>query len=207
MEVHLGRNEVIIVRLTAMKKGESMNEDYHYENFYESDVRKMALASLFTALIAVGAFIRIPVLISPVPITLQVLFIFLAGAMLGARWGSMSVMIYLLLGIIGLPVFSGGSSGVGVLLGPTGGYLMGFALAAFVIGTLTDKWGTSSLLRNALFMSAGLLVIYLLGAAYMAHVARISVESAILVGVVPFIPGDLLKLAFSSVIVAKYSLR
>jgi biotin transport system substrate-specific component len=195
------------MRLTAqVRKGESMNENYHYENYYESDVRKMAMASLFTALIAVGAFIRIPVLISPVPITLQVLFIFLAGAMLGARWGSMSVMIYLLLGIIGLPVFSGGSSGIGVLFGPTGGYLVGFALAAFVIGLFSDKWGTSGVLRNMLFMSAGLLVIYLLGAAYMVHVARISVESAILLGVAPFIPGDLLKLVFSSVIAAKYSL-
>ncbi|MDK2911062.1 MAG: biotin transport system substrate-specific component [Methanolobus sp.] len=184
-----------------------MKENYHYENYYESDIRKMAIASLFTAMIAVGAFIRIPVLISPVPITLQVLFIFLAGAMLGARWGSMSVMIYLLLGIIGLPVFSGGSSGIGVLLGPTGGYLIGFVLAAFLIGTLSDKWGTSGVLRNALFMSAGLLVIYLLGAAYMVHIARISVESAILVGVAPFIPGDLLKIAFSSVIAAKYSLE
>ncbi|MDN5309009.1 MAG: biotin transport system substrate-specific component [Methanolobus sp.] len=195
------------MRLTAqVRKGESMNENYHYENYYESDVRKMAMASLFTALIAVGAFIRIPVLISPVPITLQVLFIFLAGAMLGARWGSMSVMIYLLLGIIGLPVFSGGSSGIGVLFGPTGGYLVGFVLAAFVIGLFSDKWGTSGVLRNMLFMSAGLLVIYLLGAAYMVHVARISVESAILLGVAPFIPGDLLKLVFSSVIAAKYSL-
>lgn len=195
------------MRLTAqVRKGESMNENYHYENYYESDVRKMAMASLFTALIAVGAFIRIPVLISPVPITLQMLFIFLAGAMLGARWGSMSVMIYLLLGIIGLPVFSGGSSGIGVLFGPTGGYLVGFVLAAFVIGLFSDKWGTSGVLRNMLFMSAGLLVIYLLGAAYMVHVARISVESAILLGVAPFIPGDLLKLVFSSVIAAKYSL-
>jgi biotin transport system substrate-specific component len=165
----------------------------------------MSMASLFAALIAVGSFIRIPLPISPVPITLQVLFIFLAGALLGARWGLISVIVYMLLGIVGLPVFSGGSSGIGVLFGPTGGYLAGFAVAALIIGALSEKWGTSSVLRNAVYMSAGLFTIYLLGAGYLMHVANMSVESAILLGVVPFLPGDLLKVAFSSLLVAKYS--
>ncbi len=183
-----------------------MNESYHYESHYESDIRKMSMASLFAALIAVGAFIRIPLPLGPVPITLQVLFIFLAGALLGARWGLISVVVYLLLGIVGLPVFSGGSSGIGVLFGPTGGYLAGFAVAAFIIGSLSVKWGTTNVLRNALCMSAGLFTIYALGAGYLMHVADLSVESAILLGVVPFLPGDLLKLALSSIIAAKYSL-
>ena len=183
-----------------------MNESYLHENHYVSDVRKMSMASLFAALIAVGAFIRIPLPISPVPITLQVLFIFLAGALLGARWAFMSVIIYLLLGILGLPVFSGGSSGIGVLFGPTGGYLAGFAAAALIIGALSGKWGTSSVLLNVVCMSAGLFTIYLLGAGYLMHVTNISAESAVLLGVAPFLPGDLLKLALSSLIVAKYSL-
>ena len=183
-----------------------MNKSYCYESHYESDVRKMSMASLFAALIAVGAFIRIPLPLGPVPITLQVLFIFLAGALLGARWGLISVVVYLLLGIVGLPVFSGGSSGIGVLLGPTGGYLAGFAVAAFIIGSLSVKWGTSSVFRNAVCMSAGLFTIYLLGAGYLMYVADLSMESAILLGVAPFLPGDLLKLALSSIIVAKYSL-
>lgn len=182
-----------------------MNQRYGRENTYESDVRKMAMASLFAALIAVGAFVRIPVLLSPVPITLQVLFVFLAGAMLGARWGLMSVLVYLLLGIVGLPVFSGGSSGLGVLLGPTGGYLIGFAIAAFIIGLFSEKWGTSSAVMNAVFMSAGMIVIYVLGTVYLMHVAQISVENALLLGAVPYLPGDLLKLVFSAVIAAKYS--
>lgn len=182
-----------------------MNQRYRYEDHYESDVRKMAMASLFAALIAVGAFVRIPVVVSPVPITLQVLFIFLAGAMLGSRWGLMSVLVYLLLGIVGLPVFSGGSSGIGVLLGSTGGYLIGFAIASFVIGLLSEKWGNSSIVLNAVFMSAGLIVIYVLGTGYLMHVAKISAESAILLGAIPYLPGDMLKLIFSSVIAAKYS--
>jgi biotin transport system substrate-specific component len=181
-----------------------VNKNYHSESDYQSDIRKMALSSLFAALISVGAFIRIPVPISPVPVTLQVLFIFLAGAMLGARWGLMSVMLYLLLGIVGLPVFSGGSSGIGVLLGPTGGYLIGFAAAAFIIGAFSEKLGTSSVLKNAVFMFAGLLIIYLFGATYLMYVAQISIDSAVLLGVIPYLPGDLLKLALSSFIVAKY---
>jgi biotin transport system substrate-specific component len=181
-----------------------VNESYLHENHYQSDVRKMAMASLFAALIAVGAFIRIPIPISPVPVTLQVLFIFLAGAILGARWGLVSVIVYLLLGIVGLPVFSGGSSGIGVLLGPTGGYLVGFAVAALVIGAFSEKLGTSSVLKNAAFMFVGLLIIYFFGATYLMYVAQISMDSAIVLGVLPYLPGDLLKLALSSFIVAKY---
>ena len=119
-----------------------MDENYYSQ--HGTDIKKMAFASLFAALIAVGAYIKIPIPFSPVPITLQVFFIFLAGAMLGARWGTLSVIVYLLLGIVGLPVFSGGASGLGVLLGPTGGYLIGFVVAAFLVGTLCEKKGTSN---------------------------------------------------------------
>jgi len=176
---------------------------YHYS---ESDIRKMALASLFAALIAVGAYLKIPIPFSPVPITLQVFFVFLAGAMLGARWGTLSVIVYLLLGIIGLPVYSGGTSGLGMLLGPTGGYLVSFAIAALLIGTLADKKGTENMLLNASFMLAGLFIIYLLGTSYLAFAANITFENALKLGVLPFLPADLLKLALASFIVSKYSL-
>ncbi|TGC11131.1 biotin transporter BioY [Methanolobus halotolerans] len=180
-------------------------DESHY-SYHGDDIKKMALSSLFAALIAVGAYLKIPIPFSPVPITLQVLFIFLAGAMLGARWGTLSVIVYLLLGIIGLPVFSGGSSGIGMLLGPTGGYLISFAIAAFLIGTLSEKKGTSNILLNATFMIAGLCVIYLLGTSYLSYAASITLENAVKVGVLPFLPADLLKLALASVIVSKYSI-
>lgn len=190
-----------MVDTTQVKKKIVVRDD----NTYESDVRKMALASLFAALIAVSAYIKIP--LPMVPITLQVLFIFLAGAMLGARWGSLSVIVYVLLGIVGLPVFSGGSSGIGVLFGPTGGYLLGFIAAAFVIGVLSERKGTSNIFMNLLFMLVGLFFIYLLGAAYLMHVAELSIESAMVMGVVPFLPGDLLKLVLAATIASKYSVQ
>ena len=165
----------------------------------------MSMTSLFAALIAVGAFIRIPVPVSPIPITLQIIFVFLAGAVLGARWGMMSVIVYLLLGAIGLPVFSGGSSGIGVIFGPTGGYLVGFAFAALAIGTLSEKRGTSNILQNVINMLIGLLIIYFFGTVYLMHVANLSIEHAILMGIVPYLPGDALKLMIASIIAARYT--
>lgn len=180
-------------------------EESYYSN-QGTDIKKMALASLFAAMIAVGAYVKIPIPFSPVPITLQVFFIFLAGAMLGSRWGTLSVIVYLLLGIIGLPVFSGGASGPGILFGPTGGYLISFAVAAFLIGKLSEKRGTSNVLLNATFMLAGLCIIYLLGTPYLAYTANITIENAIKLGIIPFLPADLLKVALASVIVSKYSI-
>ncbi|MDQ1330177.1 MAG: biotin transport system substrate-specific component, partial [Thermodesulfobacteriota bacterium] len=92
----------------------------------------MAYASLLAALTAVGAYIAIPV--GPVPIVLQSLFILLAGLLLGSTWGVAGVGIYLLAGAFGLPVFAGGAGGIGRFLGPTGGYLLGFLPAVYIIG-------------------------------------------------------------------------
>ena len=103
------------------------------------ELRKMVFASLFAALTAAGAYIQIPIPFSPVPVTLQVFFVLLAGSMLKSKWGSLSMVVYTLLGVAGLPVFAGGSSGMGVLLGPTGGYIFGFILAAYLIGKLSEK--------------------------------------------------------------------
>ena len=129
-----------------------------------------------------------------VPITLQVLFVLLAGAMLGAKWGSLSMVVYVLLGLVGLPVFSGGSSGLGVILGPTGGYIFGFIIAAFVVGYLSDKKGSSSMLWNAIYMLAGLFLIFLFGATYLMYVADLNISGAVAAGVLPFIPGGIIKI-------------
>jgi biotin transport system substrate-specific component len=96
----------------------------------------MIYAAMFGAATAMGAYIMIP--LPPVPITLQTLFVVLAGALLGGRLGALSQVVYLLLGIIGLPVFHGGKGGLGILLGPTGGYLVGFIAAAYVVGKLIE---------------------------------------------------------------------
>jgi biotin transport system substrate-specific component len=168
-----------------------------------SDVRKMAYSSLFAALVAVGAYVEIPLPL--VPITLQVLFVLLAGAMLGARWGALSMLVYVLLGMIGLPVFSGGSSGLGVLLGTTGGYIIGFIVAAFVVGYLSEKKGTLSIIWNMVHMFAGLFVIFLFGASYLMHVADLTFSGAMAAGILPFIPGGIIKVILASVIASKYT--
>lgn len=170
------------------------------------NIRKMVYASMFAAMVAVGAYIKIPVPVSPVPITLQTFFILLAGAMLGARWGTISVIVYLLLGIAGLPVFSGGSSGLGMFFGPTGGYLIGFALGAFVIGYLCDRYGREKIHFNILFMLSGLFVIYSLGVLQLMNIATLSFPEALALGLIPYIPGAILKLLAASIITSRYSI-
>ena len=138
----------------------------HSYSSHTPELRMMVFASLFAALTAAGAYIQIPIPFSPVPVTLQVFFVLLAGSMLKSKWGSLSMIVYTLLGIAGLPVFAGGSSGIGVLLGPTGGYIIGFILAAYIIGKLSEKTennARSRLLINAFNMSIGVLVIYACG--------------------------------------------
>ncbi len=172
----------------------------------KNHIRKMVYASLFAALMAVGAYMEIPVPLSPVPITMQTLFVLMAGAMLGARWGTISVLVYLFLGIVGLPVFSRGSSGLGVLFGPTGGFLIGFLLGTFVIGYLCDLYGRNRVHFNILFMLAGLFFIYLSGILQLMIVASLSLPEALALGLIPFIPGAILKLVAAAIISSRYSI-
>jgi len=151
--------------------------------------RELAYAAVFTALIAGGALVAIP--IGSVPFTLQVLFVLLAGMLLGPRLAALSVLAYLGLGLVA-PVYAGGTSGLGVLLGPTGGYLWGFVLAALVTGAVCAR-GRTSLAR---FVGAGLLgvpPIYALGAVWLAMQLHMGVGTALATGVAPFVWLDVLK--------------
>jgi biotin transport system substrate-specific component len=173
------------------------------------ELRMMVFASLFAALTAAGAYIHIPIPFSPVPITLQVFFVLLAGCLLKSKWGSLSMIVYTLLGIAGLPVFAGGSSGIGVLLGPTGGYLFGFILAAYIIGKLSEKTENSarpSLLVNVLNMSAGVLIIYLCGVFQLMMVAKLGPGAAFALGVILFLPGEIVKTVAAAYIGSIYEL-
>lgn len=152
--------------------------------------RDITYAALFAALIAVGALATIP--LGPVPFTLQVAFVLLAGLVLGPRLAGVSVAAYLALGLVA-PVYAGGTSGVGVLFGPTGGYLWGFLLAAIVAGALSRR-GNPSLARLVAASLAGLLPIYLLGATWLAIHLRTSSFAVIIVGgVLQFLPLDVVK--------------
>ena len=155
-------------------------------------IKKMVYAALMAALTATGAYIAIP--IGPVPIVLQNLFIMLAGLLLGGRWALISVGVYLLAGAIGLPVFAGGTGGIGKFVGPTGGYLFGFAAAAYLIGVISEK-GRGRVFIDILAMIAGTVIIYSFGVAWLKLVTGMSVSKAVAVGMVPFLIGDVLKIA------------
>ena len=158
----------------------------------ENQMRLTAYASLSAALIAVGAYISIP--IGPVPIVLQNFFVLLSGLLLGRRWGLISVSVYLIAGAVGLPVFAGGSGGVGRLLGPTGGYLVGFLPAVFMVGLISERKGNQVLL-DIVAMLCGTVLIYLLGVTWLKFVTGMTASKALMVGMYPFLPGDALKIA------------
>ena len=152
----------------------------------------MILASMFGAATAAGAYIMIPLPL--VPITLQTLFLNLAAALLGGRLGALSQVVYVLIGIIGLPVFAGGKAGFGVVLGPTGGYLIGFIAAGYVVGKLIELKENPGFIWTACAMLIGMIVIYGCGITQLSIVARLSVGKAVAVGALPFLIGDGIKI-------------
>ena len=170
-----------------------------------SSLRGMAYASMFGALTALGAYLMIP--LPPVPVTMQTLFVILAGTLLGGYLGALSQVVYILLGVIGLPVFSGGKAGFGVLIGPTGGYLIGFVVGALVIGKLTSLKRDPGLLWLMGSMLAGVAIIYTLGIAQLMLVAKLDFIKAISVGLLPPLPGDIIKIVVAAFICRKIRAR
>ncbi|NLY87292.1 MAG: biotin transporter BioY [Clostridiales bacterium] len=162
---------------------------------------------MFAIIIAITGMISIP---SVVPFTMQTAGIFLALLLLGGFRGTISVLIYILLGVLGLPVFSGFSSGIGILAGPTGGYIVGFILMGIVykliIPEIQNKQKNKQLLRKQIIaLLLGLIVCYTFGTlwfvkAYMGAFSIKSVISALSICVVPFIIPDLLKMWFAFVL-------
>ncbi len=154
--------------------------------------------SLFTALCAHVSFL-LP--FSPVPVTLQTLAVLLTGAALGRRRGGLALLLYLGEGAAGLPVFAPVPSSPGgflALLGLTGGYLWSFPVAAFVTGWLCERHLDRRFLTSALAMLPGTLIIYLIGVTWLAMTLHLDSLTALRLGMVPFIPGDMLKLMFAA---------
>ena len=167
-----------------------------------SDLRKIIFSSLFTVLIIIGSYISIPLPFTPIPFTLQVLFVLLSGIILGSYYGFMSSLLFLILGIIGLPVFSGGHGGFAAVVGPTGGYLFGFLIAPLIIGYFSKK--SKKLIPIGIIL--GIVVIHLLGVLWLARVNMLPVSKAFLIGSLPFIPFDLIK-GFVAYILSLYLLK
>lgn len=167
--------------------------------------KDLVLCALFSALIAVGAFIKIPIPI--VPFTLQFLFTNLAGLLLGSRLGAISVITYIVIGLLGFPVFTGGG-GIGYIMQPTFGYIIGFAAGAYITGYLSEKSNDLSF-KNLIYAGlAGLGIVYLFGMVYYFFISNYYMNSPIgiwalfLYCFILAVPGDI-AICFISSILAK----
>ena len=161
---------------------------------------------LFVLAMAFGAYIRIPLPFTPVPITLQTFFVLLSGAMLGKRFGLLAQISYVAIGAFGLPVFQNYLAGPAALLGPTGGYIMGFIYASYVVGRLLENKDATAPKVFASFL-AGIAIIYLCGAMWLVSAYKMPPVQALYVGILPFIPGDILKISLATAIYTKISKR
>ncbi|MCL2379823.1 MAG: biotin transporter BioY [Coriobacteriia bacterium] len=174
-------------------------------DLFRLTVRDMCLIALFVAIIAAMAQIIVP--IPPVPFTLQTFAIPLAGVVLGARRGSFAVIIYLLLGAIGVPVFAGFNGGLHAVMGPTGGFLLSFPIFALIAGLAMKQAQKTEKLRYYLWLVGGLLVgatiMFTAGMLQLAFVTQMGISAAFGIGVLPFIIPDMLKIALVVIIAPK----
>ncbi len=164
-----------------------------------STLRFSILSSMMAALMAMGAYLHLP--IGPVPIVLTNLFVLLSGLLLGARWGFISAALYLLVGAMGMPVFYGGKGGLAHLFGPTGGYLFGFVLSAGMVGFISHRI-RYSLLGDIIAVIIGSLVIYAFGVPWLKFMTKITWGKAFMIGMIPFLVGDTIK-AVGSLVLAR----
>jgi biotin transport system substrate-specific component len=161
----------------------------------------IARAALFAALLGAFAYVSFPNPVSPAPVTLQILGVFLAGILLGPVWGGAACGLYLLAGALGAPVFAGGTAGLGVLLGPTAGYLWSYPLAAFVIGVLVHGGRSLAdpksvgLFRLVGAMVVGTVIIYAFGVTGLMVVQQLGPVAAFVAGAAAFLPSEALKIA------------
>lgn len=158
--------------------------------------RDMLLVTAFSLITALSAQIAIPLPFSPAPLTGQTFGVLLTGALLGPRLGALAMLLYLAEGASGLPFFAGGAGGVARLLGPTGGYLVAYPLAAALVGWLAERGWDRRPLTMLAAMLLGSTVIFALGAAWLTHFPHI--YNAWVQGVLPFLPGDGVKALLAS---------
>lgn len=162
--------------------------------------RRVAGIAAFALLTAIGAFVRIPLPFTPVPITLQTFFVLAAGIYLGGRDAAASQGLYLGLGAAGLPVFAGGS-GLAHLFGPTGGFLLAFPIAAWLVGGSLRPGDRAA--RALLVLVSAMAIVFALGATWLAHVMGVGPGRAFALAVLPFLPGAALKITAATALVVR----
>lgn len=161
--------------------------------------RQMAIIGVMAAVTCILGPLSLPLPFSPVPISFTNLAIYLSAYVLGWKRGTLSYGIYLFIGLIGIPVFSSFTGGPGKLFGPTGGYLIGFIFTALICGIFIDKWFSSPLLCF-LGLLLGTVVCYLFGSIWLSYQGGITFWQSYLAGVIPFIPGDFIKILIALII-------
>lgn len=167
----------------------------------KNKIFSMCICALFTVLIAVGAFIKIPLFI--IPITFQTLFVMLAGMLLGRKLAGLSVLMYLVIGLAGIPIFAGGG-GIAYVMQPTFGYLLGFLFASYIVGFLCEK--TMNIYMLVFVGILGLLLIYLCGIAYFVWIQKYcydltySLHYLMYSLFLPFLPQDILSCIIAAII-------
>ena len=159
--------------------------------------RNLVLAALFAALTAVCSQIQIP--LPMVPINLALFAVHLCGALLGAKWGALSMCAYALLGAVGVPVFSGFASGPAVLFGKTGGYILGYILCALLVGLLSRRLGFT-FPKLCLSMVVGVAVCYLFGTIWFMAITGMNLVTSLTYCVIPFLPGDAVKILLAALL-------
>ena len=189
----------------------------------------MILCGIFAAVTAICSLITIPLGFTPVPVNLGTLSVFLTGGILGKKYGTLSMTVYVLLGAAGVPVFSGFRGGIGVLAGPTGGYIIGYIVAVLIIGLLMENTvktsgsssseselsaaekksspiGSSARKKRipvVLAMTAGLLICYALGTAWFMFSTSTPLWASLVSCVFPFLPGDAIKIAAAAILTTR----
>ena len=189
-------------------KKDIQKKEMKTETQNDSNLKPLVFSALFAALTAAVSPFKIPLGFTPVSITLQTLVVLMSGAMLGPYYGALAMILYVVVGVLGLPVFAGGGSGIGAILGPTGGYLISYFIAAFAIGKVVQMRKEPKYIDYAIAMVSGTLIIYLLGAGWAMVVLPELTLAAVLIGwVLPFIIGDTIKLLAAAYIAKTVSLK
>ncbi len=168
--------------------------------------KEITLIGLMAAVTCIAGPLSLALPFSPVPISLTNLAIYFSVYILGMRRGTISYLVYLLLGLVGLPVFSAFTSGPEKLFGPTGGYLIGFIFMALICGYCIDRWNGQIGISFA-GMVAGTIVTYAFGTIWLAYQADLSLGAALVAGVYPFIAGDLAKMALALIVGSQVRVR
>jgi biotin transport system substrate-specific component len=161
------------------------------------------ILAITNLLLIACAQIRIPLPFTPVPITGQTFGVLLTGALLGSRYGTFVVISYVVQGLTGLPVFAGLKGGIAVLFGPTGGYILGFIPAAFVVGWLLEKGWYKNLVLTIIAFALGNVIIYTFGLPWLAFF--VGWNQVLQMGFLPFLPGDLLKMILAVLVIRSIS--